>query len=54
MQKDVNEKKFTDLMIKIFEDQNEYFSKKQNLIKLTKENNWERNKSDLVKLLNEN
>ena len=54
MQKDFNEEKFADLMINIFEDQNEYFLKKQNLIQLTKENNWDRNKSDLAKLLNEN
>ena len=54
MQNDINEKKFTDFITKIFEDQNEYFLKKQNLIQLTKQNNWERNKSKLVKLLNEN
>ena len=54
MQKDVNEKNFKDLMIKIFEDQNEYFSKKGNLIQLTKENTWEKNKSKLIELINEN
>ena len=54
MQEDVNEKNFKDLMIKIFEDQNEYFSKKSNLIQLTKENTWEKNKSKLFELINEN
>lgn len=54
MQKDINEKSFKDLMIKIFEDQNEYFSKKGNLIQLTKENTWENNKSKLIELINEN
>ena len=53
MQKDVNVKSFTDLMIKIFEDQNEYFSKKGNLIQLTKENTWKKNKSKLIELINE-
>ena len=54
MQKDVNEKNFTDLLSKILVDQNEYFSKKNNLAQLTKENTWEVNKSKLTKLLNEN
>ena len=31
MQKDINEKNLIDLIIKIFEDQNEYFSKKKNI-----------------------
>ena len=54
MQKDVNEKNFIDLLSKILVDQNEYFSKKNNLAQLTKENTWEVNKSKLTKLLNEN
>ena len=54
MQKDIDENNFTDLMIKIFQDQNEYLSKKNNLIKLTKENTWEKNKSRLIELINEN
>ena len=54
VEKDVNEKNFTDLLSKILVDQNEYFSKKNNLAKLTKENTWELNKSKLTKLLNEN
>ena len=41
-------------MIKIFQDQNDYFSKKNNLIKLNKENTWEKNKSKLIELINEN
>ena len=54
MQKDIDENNFTNLMIKIFQDQNEYLSKKNNLIKLTKENTWEKNKSRLIELINEN
>ena len=54
MQKDINEKSFQDLMIKIFEDQNEYILKKNNLIQLNKENTWEKNKSKLIELINEN
>ena len=54
MQKDINEIKLTDLIAKILEDQSEYFSKKKNLIQLTKENSWERNKSKLIKYINEN
>ena len=54
MQKDIDENNFTDLMVKIFQDQNEYFSKKNNLIKLNKENTWEKNKSKLIELINEN
>ena len=54
MQKDIDENNFTDLMIKIFKDQNEYSSKKNNLIKLNKENTWEKNKSKLIELINEN
>ena len=42
------------LNIKIFEDQNEYFSKKNNLSLLNKENMWEKNKSKLIELINEN
>ena len=53
-QKDINESSFIDLMIKIFEDNNEYFSKKNNLNKITKENTWEKNKSKLIELINEN
>ena len=54
MQKDIDDKSFQDLMIKIFEDQNEYLTKKNNLIHLTKENTWEKNKSKLIELINEN
>ena len=54
MQKDIDEKTFKELMIKIFGDQNEYFSKKANLIQLTKEYTWEKNKSKLIELINEN
>ena len=54
MQKDIDENNFIDLTTKIFEDQNEYFSKKKNLIQLTKENTWEKNKSKLIELINEN
>ena len=54
LQKDVDENNFIDLMTKIFEDQNEYFSKKKNLIDLNKENTWEKNKSKLIELINEN
>jgi len=54
MQKDIDENNFTDLMIKIFQDRNEYSSKKNNLIKLNKENTWEKNKSKLIELINEN
>ncbi len=54
MQKDIDENCFTDLMLKIFQDQNEYFAKKNNLIELNKENTWEKNKSKLIELINEN
>ena len=54
MQKDIDENNFIDLTTKIFENQNEYFSKKNNLIQLTKENTWEKNKSKLIGLINEN
>ena len=54
MQKDLEENNFTDFIIKIFKDQNEYFVKKNNLSQLTKENTWEKNKFKLIELLNEN
>ena len=54
MQKDINEINFLNLLNKIFNDQNEYFSKKNNLIELSRENTWEINKSKLIELLNEN
>tara|TARA_A100001011_G_scaffold24336_1_gene24193 strand:- start:7284 stop:8360 length:1077 start_codon:yes stop_codon:yes gene_type:complete len=54
MQNDLDENNFTDFIIKIFKDQNEYFVKKNNLIQLTKENTWEKNKFKLIELLNEN
>ena len=54
MQKDIDEKSFQDLMINIFEDQNVYFLRKNNLIELNKENTWEKNKSKLIELINEN
>tara|TARA_A100001011_G_scaffold110868_1_gene117399 strand:- start:1228 stop:2304 length:1077 start_codon:yes stop_codon:yes gene_type:complete len=54
MQKDIDENSFIDLMIKIFEDQNEYLTKKNNLIHLTKENTWEKNKTKIIELINEN
>ena len=54
MQKDINENNFINLLTNIFENQNEYFSKKNNLIRLTKEDTWEKNKARLTKLINEN
>ena len=42
------------MIIKIFEYQNEYFYIKNNLIKLTKDNTWEKNKNKLIELINEN
>ena len=54
MQKDINEDNFTNLLTKIFEDKNEYYSKKKNLIQLTEQNSWEKNKFRLIALLNEN
>ncbi len=54
MQNDLDENNFTDFIIEIFKDQNEYFVKKNNLIQLTKENTWEKNKFKLIELLNEN
>ena len=54
MQKDLDENNFTDFIIKIFKDQNEYFLKKNNLTQLTKENTWEKNKFKLIELFNEN
>jgi UDP-N-acetylglucosamine--N-acetylmuramyl-(pentapeptide) pyrophosphoryl-undecaprenol N-acetylglucosamine transferase len=54
MQKDIDENNFINLITKIFEDQDEYFSIKKNLIELTKENTWEKNKFKLIELINEN
>ncbi len=54
MQKDINENNFINLLNNIFENHNEYFSKKNNLIQLTKEDTWEKNKVKLTKLINEN
>ena len=54
MQKDINENNFINLLNNIFENQNEYFLRKNNLIRLTKEDTWEKNKARLNKLLNEN
>ena len=54
MQKDIDEESFKDLMVKIFVNENEYLSKKNNLIQLNKKNTWEKNKSKLIELLNEN
>ena len=54
MQKDINENNFLNLLNNIFENKNEYFSKKNNLIRLTKEDTWEKNKIKLTKLINEN
>ena len=53
-QKDINENNFINLLTNIFENQNEYFLRKNNLIRLTKEDTWEKNKARLNKLLNEN
>ena len=53
-QKDINENNFIDLMNKIFENKNEYISKKKNLIELSKENTWEKNKFKMIELINEN
>ena len=54
MQKDINENNFINLLNNIFENHYEYFSKKNNLIQLTKEDTWEKNKVKLTKLINEN
>ena len=54
MQKDIHENSFINLIIKIFRDHDEYFSKKNNLTQLNKENTWEKNKSKLIELINEN
>ncbi len=54
MQKDIDEISFLDLMNKILKNQNEYFFKKKKMIELTKENTWEKNKSKLIELINEN
>ena len=51
---DIDENNLIDLMSKIFENQNEYFSKKKKLIELTKENTWEKNKFKIINLINEN
>jgi len=53
-QKDIDENNFIDLMNKIFENKNEYFSKKKNLKELTKDNTWEKNKFKMIELINEN
>ncbi len=54
MQKDINKNNLIDLIKKIFEDHNEYYSRKNKLIQLNKENTWEKNKLKLIKLINEN
>ena len=54
MQNHINDNILIDLLTKIFEDQNEYLLKKKNLIKLTQKNTWEKNKSKLIELINEN
>ena len=54
VQKDINEKNFISLLKKIFDDENEFVSKKEKLIKLNEKNNWKKNKSKLIELLNEN
>ncbi len=54
MQKDINENNLMNLLNNIFENQNEYFLKKNNLIRLTKEDTWEKNKARITKLINEN
>ena len=54
MQNDINENNFTALLTNILNNQVEYFSKKNNLIKLTKENSWEKNKAKLIEIINEN
>ena len=43
-QRDIDENNFIDLVNKIFENKNEYFSKKKNLKELTKENNCKKKK----------
>ena len=53
-QRDINENNLLALLAKIFENEIDYFYKKKNLIHLTKENTWEKNKINLIKLLNEN
>ena len=54
MQKDINEISFTNFMQKILENQNEYFLIKKNLIELSKDNTWEKNKFKITELINEN
>ena len=54
MQKKINESNFITFLSKIFKNQSEYFLKKDNLIKLNKDNTWEKNKIRLIKLINEN
>ncbi len=54
MQNDINENNFTDLVTEILKNQNKFLLIKNNLIKLTKDNTWEKNKIALTKLLNEN
>ena len=53
-QKDINENNFIKLLKNIFENQNEYFLIKNNLIRLTKEDTWEKNKFKMIELINEN
>ena len=53
-QKETNEINFLNLVNKIFEDKNEYFKKKNNLLQFTKDNTWEKNKLKLTELLNAN
>ena len=38
----------------IFNDSNEYFSKKKNLSQLYKNNTWEKNKARITEIINEN
>ena len=54
MQKDINESNFINLLSSILKNQKEYFLKKNNLIQLTKEDTWRKNKESLTKLINEN
>ena len=54
MQKDINENNFKALLENIFNDSNEYFSKKKNLSQLYKNNTWEKNKARITEIINEN
>ena len=53
-QSDFNLEKMTNLLKTIFENQTEYFKKKQNLNKISYQNTWNNINQKLIKLFNEN